>query len=215
MSQTLKFGYKASAEQFASRELVEYGVLAEQVGLDSVVISDHFQPWRHNGGHAPFSLSSPAAVGERTERVQLGTSVMTPTFCYNPAVFAQAFATLTCLYPDRVMIGIGTGEALNEVSVARLEWPEFKERLTRMREAVDLMRALWNGERVTFRRHLLPNHRRHGLRPSGLCFSRRLPARSVRRHPAAGCRGQVPSARRVGLRTAVRAPGGLRHRPYR
>jgi coenzyme F420-dependent glucose-6-phosphate dehydrogenase len=146
----LKFGYKASAEQFAPRELVEYAVLAEQVGLDSVVISDHFQPWRHKGGHAPFSLSWLAAVGERTERVQLGTSVMTPTFRYNPAVIAQAFATLACLYPDRVMIGIGTGEALNEVSVARLEWPDFKERFARLREAVELMRALWAGERVTF-----------------------------------------------------------------
>ncbi len=145
-----KFGYKASAEQFGPRQLLDYAVQAEQVGLDSVSISDHFQPWQHDGGHAPFSLSWLAAVGERTSRVQLGTSVMTPTFRYNPAVVAQAFATLGCLYPDRVMIGIGTGEALNEVAVARLEWPEFKERFARMREAVDLMRALWSGERVTF-----------------------------------------------------------------
>jgi coenzyme F420-dependent glucose-6-phosphate dehydrogenase len=147
---SLKFGYKASAEQFGPRELVEYAVQAEQVGLDTVAISDHFQPWRHNGGHAPFSLSWLAAVGERTERILLGTSVMTPTFRYNPAVVAQAFGTLACLYPDRVLLGIGTGEALNEVAVARLEWPDFKERFARMREAVDLMRALWAGERVTF-----------------------------------------------------------------
>jgi coenzyme F420-dependent glucose-6-phosphate dehydrogenase len=147
---SLKFGYKASAEQFGPRELVEYAVQAEQVGLDTVTISDHFQPWRHNGGHAPFSLSWLAAVGERTERILLGTSVMTPTFRYNPAVVAQAFGTLACLYPDRVLLGIGTGEALNEVAVARLEWPDFKERFARMREAVDLMRALWAGERVTF-----------------------------------------------------------------
>jgi coenzyme F420-dependent glucose-6-phosphate dehydrogenase len=146
----LKLGYKASAEQFGPRELVEYAVQAEQVGLDSVTISDHFQPWRHKGGHAPFSLSWLSAVGERTERIQLGTSVMTPTFRYNPAVIAQAFATLACLYPDRVMIGIGTGEALNEVAVARLEWPDFKERFARMREAVELMRQLWTGDRVTF-----------------------------------------------------------------
>jgi len=146
----LKVGYKASAEQFGPRDLVEYAVLAEQLGLDSATISDHFQPWRHNGGHAPFSLSWLAAVGERTERIMLGTSVMTPTFRYNPAVVAQAFGTLACLYPGRVMIGIGTGEALNEVSVARLQWPDFKERFARMREAVSLMRALWTGERVTF-----------------------------------------------------------------
>ena len=146
----LRFGYKASAEQFAPRQLLDYAVEAERVGLDSVSISDHFQPWQHDGGHAPFSLAWLAAVGERTERVQLGTSVMTPTFRYNPAVVAQAFGTLGCLYPGRVMIGVGTGEALNEVSVARLQWPNFKERFARLREAVDLMRALWAGERVTF-----------------------------------------------------------------
>jgi coenzyme F420-dependent glucose-6-phosphate dehydrogenase len=147
---TLKIGYKASAEQFGPRQLLDYAVQAEEVGLDSVTISDHFQPWQHDGGHAPFSLSWLAAVGERTSRVQLGTSVMTPTFRYNPAVVAQAFGTLACLYPNRIMLGIGTGEALNEVAVARLEWPDFKERFARLRESVELIRKLWSEERVTF-----------------------------------------------------------------
>ena len=62
----LKLGYKASAEQFGPRELVELGVLAEAHGMDSATVSDHFQPWRHNGGHAPFSLAWMTAVGERT-----------------------------------------------------------------------------------------------------------------------------------------------------
>jgi coenzyme F420-dependent glucose-6-phosphate dehydrogenase len=148
---TLRIGYKASAEQFGPRQLLDYAVQAEQVGLDSVLVSDHVQPWRHHGGHAPFSLSWLAAVGERTERVQLGTSVMTPTFRYNPAVVAQAFATLGCLYPGRVMLGVGTGEALNEVAVGSVaDWPDFKERFARLREAVRLMRELWTNERVTF-----------------------------------------------------------------
>src|ERR1700712_344293 len=147
---TLKIGYKASAEQFDPRTLLDYAVQAEELGLDSVSISDHFQPWQHDGGHPPFSMAWLAAVGERTSRVQLGTSVMTPTFRYNPAVVAQAFGTLGCLYPGRIMLGIGTGEALNEVAVARLEWPEFKERFARMREAVELMRTLWTQDRVTF-----------------------------------------------------------------
>ncbi|MGW4088512.1 glucose-6-phosphate dehydrogenase (coenzyme-F420) [Nocardia sp. NPDC004750] len=147
----LKLGYKASAEQFGPRELVEIAVLAEQHGLDSATVSDHFQPWRHKGGHAPFSLAWLAAVGERTQRIQLGTSVLTPTFRYNPAVIAQAFATMSCLYPDRVMLGVGTGEALNEIATGYTgEWPEFKERFARLREAVDLMRALWTGDRVDF-----------------------------------------------------------------
>ena len=151
MSQGLKLGYKASAEQFGPRELVELGVLAEAHGMDSATVSDHFQPWRHEGGHAPFSLSWMTAVGERTSTVQLGTSVMTPTFRYNPAVVAQAFATMGCLYPGRIMLGVGTGEALNEIATGfEGQWPEFKERFARLREAVQLMRELWLGDRVDF-----------------------------------------------------------------
>jgi coenzyme F420-dependent glucose-6-phosphate dehydrogenase len=148
---SLTLGYKASAEQFDPRELVEIAVAAEAHGMESVAVSDHFQPWRHEGGHAPFSLSWMAAVGERTSTITIGTSVMTPTFRYNPAVVAQAFATMRCLYPGRVVLGVGTGEALNEVATGHAgEWPEFKERFARLREAVDLMRALWTGDRVSF-----------------------------------------------------------------
>ncbi|QRY62784.1 glucose-6-phosphate dehydrogenase (coenzyme-F420) [Gordonia sp. PDNC005] len=148
---SLKLGLKASAEQFGPRDLVELGVAAEEFGLDSVTVSDHFQPWRHNGGHAPFSIAWMTAVGERTERIQMGTSVMTPTFRYNPAVVAQAFATMACLYPDRVMLGVGTGEALNEYATGfQGEWPEFKERFARLRESVRLMRELWTGDQVDF-----------------------------------------------------------------
>jgi coenzyme F420-dependent glucose-6-phosphate dehydrogenase len=146
----LRIGYKASAEQFGPRRLVELAVAAERHGLDSVTVSDHFQPWRHEGGHAPFSLAWMSAVGERTERVLLGTSVLTPTFRYHPVVIAQAFATMGCLFPGRVMLGVGTGEALNEVAVTGIAWPEFKERFARLREAVRLIRQLWSEERVTF-----------------------------------------------------------------
>ena len=146
----LRLGYKASAEQFGPRELVELGVRAEEVGLESVMVSDHLQPWRHEGGHAPNALACLGAIGERTERVLLGTSVLTPTFRYNPAVLAQQVATLELLYPGRVLLGVGTGEALNEISVGLAEWPEFKERWARLREAVRLMRELWADERVTF-----------------------------------------------------------------
>ncbi|HEX7323231.1 MAG TPA: glucose-6-phosphate dehydrogenase (coenzyme-F420), partial [Mycobacterium sp.] len=133
------------------RELVELGVAAEAHGMDSATVSDHFQPWRHQGGHAPFSLSWMTAVGERTDRIVLGTSVLTPTFRYNPAVIAQAFATMGCLYPERIFLGVGTGEALNEIATGYIgEWPEFKERFARLRESVRLMRELWRGERVDF-----------------------------------------------------------------
>ncbi|NPC42183.1 glucose-6-phosphate dehydrogenase (coenzyme-F420) [Nocardioides sp. zg-1230] len=150
MTPSLVVGYKASAEQFGPRELVELGVRAEEVGLDSVWVSDHLQPWRHEGGHAPNALAALAALGERTERVVLGTSVLTPTFRYNPAVLAQQLATIALLSPGRVVLGVGTGEALNEISVGLPEWPDFKERWARLREAVRLMRELWAGERVSF-----------------------------------------------------------------
>ncbi|MBT0567083.1 glucose-6-phosphate dehydrogenase (coenzyme-F420) [Williamsia sp. CHRR-6] len=151
MTQELRLGYKASAEQFDPRELVEISVAAEEAGMDSVAVSDHFQPWRHEGGHAPFSLTWMAAVGERTQRVQIGTSVMTPTFRYNPAVLAQAFGSMACMYPGRIMLGVGTGEALNEYATGFTgEWPEFKERFARLREAIALMRELWTGDHIDF-----------------------------------------------------------------
>ncbi len=146
----LRIGYKASAEQFGARELADFAVRAEEVGLDSVSVSDHFLPWREAGGHAPNSLAWLAHVGARTERVRLQTSVLTPTFRYQPAVIAQLFATLGCLYPGRVVLGVGTGEALNEVAVTGREWPEFRERFARLREAVRLIRQLWSGGRVSF-----------------------------------------------------------------
>jgi coenzyme F420-dependent glucose-6-phosphate dehydrogenase len=159
----LTLGYKASAEQFAPRELVEIAVLAEQHGMESVAVSDHFQPWRHEGGHAPFSLTWMAAVGERTSKIRIGTSVMTPTFRYNPAVLAQAFATMGVLYPDRVFLGVGTGEALNEIATGfrgagEQDWPEFKERFARLRESVDLMRQLWTADRVNFEGEYYSTH---------------------------------------------------------
>ena len=146
----LKLGYKASAEQFAPRQLLDFAVHAEAVGFDSIMVSDHFQPWRHTGGHAPFSFAWLGALGERTSRAIIGTSVVTPTFRYHPAVVAQAIATLGVLYPGRVVLGVGTGESLNEVPATGMPWPPFKERLGRLREAIELMRRLAREERVTF-----------------------------------------------------------------
>jgi coenzyme F420-dependent glucose-6-phosphate dehydrogenase len=144
-----RFGYKASNEQFAPRELLRYGVLAEECGFDSVFVSDHLQPWRHDGGHAPFAMTWLAALGASTERITMGTSVLTPTFRYHPAIVAQAFATLGCLYPGRVVLGMGTGESMNEVPLG-IDWPEGKERFARFREAVRLIKQLWSEERVSF-----------------------------------------------------------------
>ncbi len=146
----LRLGYKASAEQFAPVELLRYSLLAEELGLDSVAISDHFQPFRHTDGHAPSAFPWLGALAARSERIMIGTSVCTPTFRYQPAEVAHAFATLGCLAPGRVFLGVGTGESLNEVPPTGIEWPSGGERLNRLKEAVALIRRLWNEDRVTF-----------------------------------------------------------------
>jgi len=146
----LKLGYKASAEQFGPSELLDFSCLAEEVGFDSVFVSDHFQPWRHTGGHAPFSFAWLAALGAKTRRVEIGTSVATPTFRYHPSVVAQAFGTLGAMFPNRIVLGVGTGESLNDVPATGMKWPGFRERQGRLREAITLIRRLWTEERVTF-----------------------------------------------------------------
>jgi coenzyme F420-dependent glucose-6-phosphate dehydrogenase len=146
----LRLGYKASAEQFGPSELLRFAIEAEEAGFESVMVSDHFQPWRHTDGHAPNVFAWLGALTQATRRVAIGTSVLTPTYRYNPAVVAQAMATVGCLAPGReVILGVGTGESLNEVPVG-IEWPEQKERFARLKEAVLLIQQLWAGEIVTY-----------------------------------------------------------------
>ncbi len=149
MPPKLRLGYKASAEQFGPRELLDFATAAEDNGFDSVFVSDHFQPWRHSDGHAPFAFAWLAAAGERTSRVVLGTSVATPTFRYHPAIVAQVFGTLGSLFPGRLILGVGTGEHLNEGALG-VQWPDNRERFARLREAVKLIRLLWTEQSVTF-----------------------------------------------------------------
>ncbi len=150
MTGDVRIGYKASAEQFGPREMLEFSVEAEDRGLDMVAVSDHFQPWRHHGGHGPNALAWLGALGGATSRVTLATSVLTPTLRYQPAVIAQAFGTLGVLNPGRVVLGVGSGEAMNETPATGAEFPGPKERRHRLEEAVTLIRRLWTEERVDF-----------------------------------------------------------------
>jgi coenzyme F420-dependent glucose-6-phosphate dehydrogenase len=147
----VNIGYKASAEQFGPTELLGYAVEAERAGFEIIAVSDHFQPWRHHGGHSPAALPWLGAAGQRTETAVLGTSVLTPTLRYHPSIVAQAFATLACLTPGRVFLGVGTGEAMNETPVTGGSFPGRKERRQRLAEAIELIRRLWTDERVDFR----------------------------------------------------------------
>jgi TAT-translocated FGD2 family F420-dependent dehydrogenase len=145
-----QIGFVLAHEQFPVNELVELGVAAEQAGFDAVWTSDHFHPWQDNQGHAGFAWTTLAALGQRTERIRLGTGVTCPTYRYNPAIVAEAFASLGILYPGRVFLGVGTGEALNEVPPTGVAWGDYRERAARLVEAIKLMRELWTGEWVDF-----------------------------------------------------------------
>ncbi|MCH7811701.1 MAG: TIGR03557 family F420-dependent LLM class oxidoreductase [Chloroflexi bacterium] len=141
-------GYHAPSEQFAPTELVELAVAAERAGFDGLSISDHFHPWQENQGHAGHAWVTLAAIGARTERLEFGTSVTCPIYRYHPAQVAHAFATLAALYPGRVYLGVGTGEALNEAVIG--DWGPHRERAARLAEAIRLIRELWSGEPVDF-----------------------------------------------------------------
>ncbi len=147
---TLTLGYKASNEQFGPTELLELVKHAESRGFEVAGVSDHLQPWRHNGGHAPAVLPWLGAAAASTTKITLGTSVLTPTMRYHPAIVAQAFATLGCLAPGRIFLGVGTGEAMNETPITGGEFPGRKARRMKMAEAITVMRKLWAEERVDF-----------------------------------------------------------------
>ena len=140
-------GFVLSDEQFVITQLVELGEAAERAGFDAVWSSDHFQPWQDNQGHSAFAWLTLAAVGQRTSRVVMGTGVTVPTYRYRPAIVAQGFASLGQLYPGRVFLGVGTGEAINE-EAATGEWGAYQERAERMVEAIGIIRKLWSGEVV-------------------------------------------------------------------
>ena len=146
----MRYGYKASAEQFGPQRLLDYSRLAAELGLKTVAVSDHFQPWRHRGGHTPAVLPWLGAAGATIPDALLGTSVLTPTMRYHPSIVAQNFATLGSLYPGRIFLGVGTGEALNETPATAATWPGAKQRRMMLREAITLIRQLWSEDRVTF-----------------------------------------------------------------
>lgn len=117
---------------------------AEQAGFDLLATSDHLQSRQANERHAGQAWVTMAAIGERTRRVWIGPTVTCPTLRYNPAVVAEGFASLNLLYPGRIFLGIGSGEALNE-QAATGSWPRWPERSERLVEASQIIRKLWAG----------------------------------------------------------------------
>lgn len=137
----MRIGYAAALEQFAPADIVEHCVSAEAHGFDGILATDHFQPWLPRHGEAAHVWTVLGAIGARI-RGDLGPAAVTPTYRTHPAVVAQAAATLAALYPGRVWLGIGSGDALNEHVVGEY-WPEAGERIEHMFEAHEVIRKLF------------------------------------------------------------------------
>lgn len=142
-------GVVLSHEQFRTDQLVAQAQAAEQAGFAYAWASDHIQPWQDNEGHSMFPWLTLVLVGNSTNRLSFGTGVTCPTYRYHPAVVAQAFASLAILYPGRVFLGVGTGERLNEQATTN-EFGNYTERHDRLVEAINLIRQLWSGNRISF-----------------------------------------------------------------
>ncbi len=144
-----KFAYFCGHEQWQPEVLVEHARLAEAAGFDMVVVSEHFHPWVDDESASGFAFSTIGAMAAATSSIEFATGVTTPLFRYHPAVVAQAAATLDRLSGGRFTLGVGTGENINEGPLG-YEFPAYAERNARMREALEIMRRLLDGEKLTF-----------------------------------------------------------------
>jgi len=146
----LRIGYFCDLEVYHPNFYLELAPLVEKAGFDIIWAADHFHPFADTNAYCAFTWTWMAAAAERTKKVPIGTSVTCPTLRYHPAIVAQAFATLRAIYPDRILLGVGAGEALNEVPLG-YAWPSAKERVERLEESVQLIQKLWNEDWVNFR----------------------------------------------------------------
>ncbi len=144
-----KFAYFCGHEQWHPEQLVEHAIRAEKAGFDMVVVSEHFHPWVDDESAAGFAFSTIGAMAQATEKIEFATGVTTPLFRYHPGVVAQAAATLDRLSGGRFTLGVGTGENINEGPLG-YEFPAYAERNARMRESLEIMRRLLDGEKLTF-----------------------------------------------------------------
>ena len=137
-------GYWASQEQYSMQDLLKFVTEAEHGGFKTCLTSDHFHPWWHDNGYGNFTWVWLAAAAERTKNMEFITGVTAAVYRYNPAIIAQAFASLDVLYTGRIGLGVGTGEAMNEVPLG-FDWPSADVRLARTTEVIQIIRKLWKG----------------------------------------------------------------------
>ena len=141
----VKVGYKLSSEEHRPGDLVRYARLAEDTGFNFTLISDHYHPWTDRQGQSPFAWTVLGAIAQATHTIEVGTAVTCPTIRMHPAIVAQAAATAASLMPGRFLLGLGTGEALNE-HVVGAAWPPIHVRREMLREAITVIRRLWEGD---------------------------------------------------------------------
>ncbi len=144
-----KILYYCGHEQFQPEELVKHSVLAEKYGFDGIIISEHFHPWVSDKGSAGFTFSTLGAIAASTTKIELITGVVTPLFRYHPAIIAQASATIDRLSNGRFSLGVGSGESINETPLG-INFPPYKERSERMIEALEVMKRLLLGEKLSY-----------------------------------------------------------------
>jgi coenzyme F420-dependent glucose-6-phosphate dehydrogenase len=146
----VEIGYWTAPEEYDCNKLARLTVMAEKVGLESVLTSDHLQPWFDTNGHSGFAWSWMAATAAITRNIAFGTGVTAPDR-YHPALIAQMFASFDEMFPGRCVLGLGAGEALNSRAIG-IEWPSKLERVLRLQEAIEIIRNIWNsgGKRVSY-----------------------------------------------------------------
>ncbi|MEU8072912.1 MULTISPECIES: TIGR03557 family F420-dependent LLM class oxidoreductase [unclassified Micromonospora] len=140
----MRIGYKLASEAFGPRELIRQAVRAEEAGFDFVEMSDHYHPWLEAQGHSCFTWSALGAIAARTTTLGLATGVTCPSVRYHPAIVAQAAATMALISDGRFTLGVGAGERLNEHVVGQ-GFPSVRGRHERLREALEIIRLLWQG----------------------------------------------------------------------
>ena len=146
----IQIGYKLTSEEFSARDLVRFARAAEEHGFSFASISDHYHPWTDRQGQSPFVWAVLGGIAQVTSKLVFGTGVTCPSFRIHPAIIAQAAATAASMLPGRFFLGVGTGENLNEHILGQ-GWPEIEVRQERLAEALQIIRALWQGGQQSYR----------------------------------------------------------------
>jgi coenzyme F420-dependent glucose-6-phosphate dehydrogenase len=145
----VRISIQAAHEQVNPTDLLYDVVYMDQKGIERCWTSDHYMPWWNTGASGGAAWPWLGAALARSNKIAIGTGVTAPILRYHPAIVAQVFATLGYMFPNRVFLGIGRGEALNEVTSGQV-WPSNREKYERMKEAIKLIKKLWSEEWVNF-----------------------------------------------------------------